>query len=147
MPSNRSAVTTGTDRLSRRAVLAALGTGTAISFAGCTEILPWNSTDARVDPAEVVVENRTSEAAEVAVRVTGDADETLFSRVFAVGPESMVGGGAIESVPSRIHAFTAGGVSRRWRYAPDLSVEFDCEIKDVGLTLHADETIEPWYDC
>jgi hypothetical protein len=146
MPSNRSEATSGTESRSRRRVLAALGAGAVVSVAGCSDVLSGPG-DTEVEPAEVVVENRTAEPAEVAVRLTDGGEETLFSRVFAVGPDELVGRGAVDTTPSRVHAFTPGGVSRRWRYDPDLSADFDCEIKDVGLTLRADDTIDPWYKC
>ncbi|QSG16150.1 hypothetical protein HSEST_2640 [Halapricum desulfuricans] len=77
----------------------------------------------------------------------GSDGETLFSRIFALGAGKMTSHGAIETTPARVHAFTATGVSHAWRYDPELPVEFDCEPKDIGLTLYRDNTIEPWYDC
>jgi hypothetical protein len=71
----------------------------------------------------------------------------LFSRVFALGAKKMTSRGAIETTPARVHAFTAGGVSHTCQYDPDLPAQFDCEPKDIGLTLHRDNTIEPWYNC
>jgi hypothetical protein len=95
----------------------------------------------------VNVENRTSSTAEIAVRVIDTEEETLFSHIFVLGSEKMMSRGAIETTPSRVSAFTADGVSHMWRYNPDLPADFDCEPKDIGLTLHEDNTIEPWYDC
>ncbi len=94
-----------------------------------------------------MVENRTTSEAEIAVRVIGSEDETLFSHVFVLGAEKMTSRGAIEATPTRVYVFTEAGVSHMWRYDPNLPVEFDCEPKDIGLTLHPDNTIEPWYDC
>lgn len=93
------------------------------------------------------VENRTASKAEVAVRVVDSEDATLFSRVFALEPETLISRGAIEASPSKVHAFTPTGASRTWRYAPDLPADFECEREDIGLTLHQDGTIEPWYKC
>jgi hypothetical protein len=145
MPANRSTTSRGTEGRTRRQILAALGAGTAVSIAGCSDVL--SGRPAETGSAEVVVENRTTEAAEIAVRLTDGASETLFSRVFTVGPEAMIGRGSIDSVPARVHAFTPAGVSHWWDYDPDLPADFDCEIKDVGLALHGGETIEPWYKC
>lgn len=115
--------------------------------AGCSGVLPGDGAGSGDDPAEVIVENGTDSGAEIAVRITDSDGETLFSRVFSVGSEAIESGGSIETTPSRVHAFTADGVSRTWRYDPDLPVGFDCEPKDVGLTLRRENTIEPWYDC
>jgi hypothetical protein len=147
MPSTLSVPTTGRENRSRRAVLAAVGTGTALSIAGCSGLLPRSPGDADADPAEVVVENGTASPATVAVRISDGADETVFSRVFTLGPEEIHSRGAIESAPDRVHAFTPDGTAAQWAYDPDLPVDFDCDIKDVGLTLTRDGGFEPWYDC
>lgn len=133
--------------MSRRRVLSTLGVVASVSVAGCSGVLPGSDFNSVDEPGEVIVENRTASKAEIAVRVIDREDETLFSRVFTLEPGTMMGRGAIETTPSRVHAFTAGGVSRRWRYAPDLPEEFDCDLKDVGLTLHQNNTIESWYSC
>jgi hypothetical protein len=96
---------------------------------------------------EVIAENRTSTGAEIAVRVVDGEGETLFGRVFALGPEEMASRGGLEATPARVRAFTAGGVSETWRYGPDLPAGFECEPRDVGLTLRRGGAIEPWYDC
>ncbi len=147
MPSRQLSTPSGIGQRTRRSVLASLGAGTVFTMAGCASVLPGGPAETEVEPAEVVVENRTDDDAEIAVRLVDGASETVFSRVFSVGPEQMVGRGAIETAPRRVHAFTPGGISTRWEYDPDLPADFDCEIKDVGLTLHGDETIEPWYKC
>jgi hypothetical protein len=144
MPAKCPSATSGSEHRSRRAVLAALGAGTTLSVAGCSGLL---SDESDTEHAEVVVENGTDSPAEVAVRISGGADETLFSRVFTLGPEELVGSGALETTPARVHAFTPGGLSRRWEYDPDLPADFDCDIKDVGLTLGTEDRIEPWYKC
>lgn len=95
----------------------------------------------------MTVENRTPSPAEVAVREIDGEGGTLFSRVFALELGTITSRGAIESTHTSVHAFTADGVSHTWRYAPDLPVDFECERADVGLTLHGDDTIEPWYTC
>lgn len=118
-----------------------------VSTAGCSGVLPGNDPSSAADPIEVTVENRTTSKAEIAVRVVDSEDATLFSRVFALEPETLVSRGAIEAPPSKVHAFTPSGASRTWRYAPDLPADFECEREDVGLTLHQDGTIEPWYKC
>ena len=147
MPSARSSATPGENRSSRRRFLATLGAVTAVPTAGCSEVIPGSGSGSADEPIEVSVENRTSSRAEIAVRVTDGEEETIFSRVFALGPETMASRGAIEPTPSRVHAFTADGVSRTWRYAPDLPADFECEREDIGLTLHRGDTIEPWYTC
>jgi hypothetical protein len=147
MPSDHLSSIPREDGLSRRGVLATLGAVASVSIAGCSDVLPGNDTGSGDESGEVMVENRTTSTAEIAVRVIGTEDESLFSRVFALGPEQMTSHGAIETPPSRVHAFTADGVSRTWQYDPDLPVDFDCEPKDIGLTLHRDNTLEPWYDC
>jgi hypothetical protein len=118
---------------------------TLVSTAGCNGVL--SGSDSTDEPIEVSVENGTDSAAEIAVRVVDGAGATLFSRVFALGPEKMGSRGAIETAPSSVHAFTPDGVARTWQYAPDLPADFDCELKDIGLTLRRDDTIEPWYSC
>lgn len=147
MPSDRLSATLRENRPSRRRFLATLGAVASASTAGCSKVLPGSGSSSTHEPSEVIVENRTSSKAEIAVRVVGSEEETLFSRVFTLGPEEMMGRGTIETSPSRVHAFTADGVSHTWRYAPDLPADFDCELKDLGLTLHRDNTIEPWYSC
>lgn len=119
----------------------------SVSSAGCSGVLPGSATSSTDEAGEVIVENRTDSEAKTAVRVLDREDETLFRHVFTLGPEQMTGRGAIETAPSRVHAFTAAGVSHTWQYAPDLSEGFACEIKDIGLTLHRDSSIESWYDC
>lgn len=128
-------------------MLATLGAVASVSTAGCGDALLGSNTRSSTESAEVIVENRTTSEAEIAVRVIGSEEETLFSRVFVLGAETMTSRGSIESTPARVHGFTAAGVSQTWGYDPDLPVEFDCEPKDIGLTLHSDNTIEPWYDC
>lgn len=118
----------------------------SVSTAGCSAVLTGSGSSSD-EPSEVRVVNSTASKAEIAVRVIDSEDETLFSRVFTLGPEEAMGHGAIETTPSRVRAFTPDGVSHTWRYAPDLPADFDCEIKDIGLTLHQDHTIEPWYSC
>ncbi|WP_415381476.1 hypothetical protein [Halosimplex sp. TS25] len=135
------------NRPSRRRFLASLGAVASVSIPGCSAVLPGTNSSSTDEPSEVTVENRTDSKAEIAVRVIDSEDETLFSRVFTLGPEKMMSRGAIETTPSRVHAFTADGVSHSWRYDPDLPADFECELKDIGLTLHEDTTIEPWYDC
>ena len=147
MPSDHLLATLHDHRPPRRRVLATLGAVASVPTAGCSGVLPGSDTGSSDGSSEVVVENRTTSETEIAVRVIGSEDETLFSRVFALGAEKMTSRGAIEATPARVHAFTAGSVSHTWQYDPDLPGEFDCEPKDIGLTLHRDNTIEPWYDC
>lgn len=147
MPSNRSSAAHRDNRPSRRRLLATLGAVASVSTAGCSTVLSdrWFSTTD--ESSKVWVVNSSSSKAEIAVRVVDSEDETLFSRVFTLGSGKTTSYGAIETTPWRVHAFTANGVSRMWRYAPDLPVDFDCKLKDIGLTLQQDNTIEPWYSC
>ena len=147
MPSDHVSATLREYHPSRRRVLATLGGVASVATAGCSGVLPESDTRNSDESIEVMVENRTTSEAEIAVRVIGSEDETLFSQIFVLGAEKMTSRGPIETKPARVHAFTAAGVSHTWRYDPDLPVEFDCEPKDIGLTLHRDSTIEPWYDC
>lgn len=147
MPSDHFLASPRESRPSRRRVLATLGAVASVPTAGCSDVLPGGDSTSVDDPGEVIVENRTASKAEIAVRVIDSEEETLFSRIFTLGPDAITSRGAIETIPSRVHAFTPDGVSRTWRYDPDLPVDFECEPKDIGLTLHRDNTIEPWYDC
>jgi hypothetical protein len=146
MPSDRLSTGRRTGGPSRRQLLATLGAVSLTSTAGCSGLLT-GSDSGNTQSSEVSVENGTSSRAEIAVRLVDSADETLFSRVFSLAPESMASRGALDTTPSNIYAFTADGVSRTWAYAPDLPPDFECTPKDVGLTLTPDGTIEPWYDC
>ncbi|GAA0511191.1 hypothetical protein SAMN04488066_10913 [Halorubrum aquaticum] len=146
MPSDRTLNLGPAARPSRRRFLATVGAVASASTAGCTGVFPGSGSGDANEPNEVIVENATAGEAEIAVRVADEDGRTLFSRVFALGPERIASHEGIDVVPARIHAFTADGVSRAWRYDPDLPIEFECEPKDVGLTLGADG-IEPWYDC
>ena len=146
MPSDRSPPARG-GRPSRRRLLATLGAVTSASIAGCGGVFSNGGSDGSDGSGEVIVENGTSSGTEIAVRVVDGEGETLFGHVFALGPEEMVSRGGIEATPSRVRAFTAGGVSETWRYDPDLPAGFECEPKDIGLTLGRDDAIEPWYDC
>lgn len=145
MPSDRRSATRRENRPSRRRVLATLASLTLVSTAGCSDAL--SGSDSTDDPIEVSVENRTDSAAEIAVRVVDSAGATLFSHVFTLEPDTIASRGAIETAPSSVHAFTPDGIARTWQYAPDLPADFDCELKDIGLTLRRDEAIEPWYSC
>lgn len=148
MPSNHFSDALRESQPSRRRILATLGAVASASTAGCSDIVPGSGSGSADEPGEVIVENRTASKAEIAVRVVNGEDEALFSRVFSLEPEKTVSSrDVIETMPSEVHAFTADGVSRTWRYAPDLGAGFDCKLKDIGLTLHADNRIEPWYDC
>ncbi len=147
MASDRLLASLQDKRPSRRRFLATLGAVTSVSTAGCSDVLPGNDSNKAKESSEVIVENRTSSTAEIAVRVIDSEDGTLFSRVFTLGSRKMMSRGTIETTPSRVHAFTADGVSQTWQYDPDLPADFECELKDIGLTLHPDNTIEPWYDC
>lgn len=111
MPSNRLAASLRENRPSRRRFLATLGGVASVSIAGCSEVLPGSGSSSADEPIEVSVENRTTSKAEIAVRVIDGEEETLFSRVFTLEPEKMTSRGAIERTPSRVHAFTADGVS------------------------------------
>ena len=147
MTSDYVSASLGESRPSRRRVLAALGTVASMSTAGCGGALLNGNTRSSDESGEVMVENRTTSEAEIAVRVIGDEDDTLFSRVFVLGADEMTSRGAIETTPAKVLTFTAAGISHTWRYDPDLPAGFDCEPKDIGLTLQRDNTIEPWYDC
>jgi hypothetical protein len=147
MSPNYSSVTPRENSLSRRRALGTLVTVASVSVAGCNGVLSSGTSSSAAEPSEVMVENRTASRAEIAVRVVDREEEALFSRVFTIGPEKMRSRGAIETTPARVHAFTADGVSQTWEYDPDLPADFACEPKDIGLTLHPDQTIEPWYDC
>ncbi|MFC6615523.1 hypothetical protein ACFQAS_11270 [Halopenitus salinus] len=147
MPSDRASAPLRESRSSRRRVLAALGAVASASTAGCSGVLPGRDSGRTDDPIEVTVLNDTSSTAQIAVRVTDAEAEMIFSRVFSLGPEKMAGCGAIEATPASVHAFTADGVSRTWRYAPDLPADFECDRADIGLTLRRDGAIEPWYSC
>lgn len=147
MPSGDISATPRVPRPSRRRFLASLGVTASVATAGCSGAFGGSDTPNTDGAAEVIIENRTTSRVEIAVRVLDGEDGTLFSRVFALDPETITSRHAIETTPSRIQAFTPEDVSRTWQYDPDLSPEFDCEPKDIGLTLHADDTIEPWYDC
>lgn len=147
MPSDPLSVTLRETRPSRRRFLATLGGVTSVSIAGCSDVFSVSGSSSADETIEVSVENRTSSRAEIAVRVVDSEGATLFSRVFDLEPTTIVSRGAIETTPSRVHAFTADGISHTWRYAPDLPADFECEREDIGLTLHDDDTIEPWYKC
>lgn len=147
MPSDHLSATPRVNQPSRRQLLATFGALASVSTAGCSDVLWGSGPSSTNESSEVTVENRTTSKAEIAVRVIDGEGETLFGRVFSLGPEKMASRGAIETTPSRVHAFTADGVSQTWRYDPDLSPDFECEPKEIGLTLHQDKTIEPWYDC
>lgn len=86
MPSDSVSATLRGHRQSRRRVLATLGAVASVSTAGCGDALLGNNTRSSDESGEVVVENRTTSEAEIAVRMIGSEDETLFSRVFALGP-------------------------------------------------------------
>ncbi|MFC5279639.1 hypothetical protein ACFPM1_12855 [Halorubrum rubrum] len=135
----------GGRRPPRRRFLAAAGAAASAALAGCGGVVPETAPDDD-GPNEVTVENATDSAVEVAVRVVDGEGETLFGRVFALEPETIASRDGFEAVPEEVHAFTADGLSRTWRYDPDLPIEFECEPKDVGLTLRED-AIEPWYGC
>lgn len=147
MPPDRISATLRENRLSRRRLLANIGAVTSVSMAGCSGVLPSRDSIGTDESSEVIVENRTASEVDIAVRVIDSEGEPLFSRVFAVEPEKMKSGGSIETIPSRVYAFTPDGVSHTWRYDPDLPEDFECDPKDIGLTLHRENTIEPWYDC
>ena len=147
MPADRSAATIREPSSSRQRFFATVGAVASLSTAGCSGGFPRRPASRADDPAEVTVENGTSSRTEIAIRITNRTDGTLFSHVFALAPETIVSRGAIDTTPSSVHAFTADGVSRVWRYDPELPVGFECEPTDIGLTLHQDDTIEPWYDC
>ena len=148
MPSERLSAALRETRPSRRRCLATLGAVASVSIAGCSGGLSGSDPSSGDESSEVVVVNQTDSEAEIAVRVIDGEGETRFSRVFSLGAgKTKSSRDVLETTPERVHAFTADGVSRSWRYAPDLPVDFDCEPKDIGLTLHRDDGIEPWYDC
>lgn len=120
----------------------------SVSIAVCNTVLPSNGSSSGHKSSEVIVVNNTASEVDVAVRVVDNEDNTLFSRVFSTGPEMTNSSrDEIETPPTKVHAFTADGISKTWQYAPNLSGEFDCEPKDIGLILQDDNTIEPWYTC
>ncbi|MFC5135966.1 MULTISPECIES: hypothetical protein [Haloferacaceae] len=149
---DQSATTERNDPPSRRRFLAAFGAVASASTAGCSGGFPGRSSDdsddsdGDDDPNEVIVENATASAAEIAVHVTDADGGTLFGHVFALGPERIASREGTEVTPARIRAFTPTGVSHAWEYDPNLPIEFECDPKDVGLTLRED-AVEPWYDC
>lgn len=147
MPSDRFSAALRENRPTRRRFLATLGGVTSVSIAGCSDVFGGSDPSSDDETIELTVENRTPSPAEIAVRVIDGEGETLFSRVFTLEPGTITSRGSIETTPTRVHAFTAEGVAHTWRYAPDLPVDFECEREDIGLTLHRDNTIEPWYTC
>jgi hypothetical protein len=147
MLSDRLSATLREQSSSRRQILTALGVVASTSAAGCSDVFPDSGSSSADNVGEVIVRNGTDSPIEIAVRVVDSGDETLFSRVFTVGSQKIISRNGIETIPARIHAFTPNGVSHTWRYDPDLPAGVECEIKDIGLTLNQDHTIDPWYDC
>lgn len=127
----------------RRDVLRAASAGTVLSLSGCLNRVPLGGASRS---AEVVVDNYTDETAYVSVLVEGRGGERLFTHTFVVDPDHSVGRGSYRREPTTITAFSRRGVERTWDYDPDLGPEFDCDPKDVGLTLERG-AISPWYSC
>jgi len=126
--------------VSRRTVLATVGSVAAASTAGCGARGP----EGEGDTVEVIVTNVTSEPARIAVRLEDEDGTAVFSRVYVVDAGHSDASAGVETPPGRVVAFTPDGVSDAWEYAPDLDV--DCPGKDVGVRLTSDG-FEPYYTC
>lgn len=132
---------------SRRRVLATIGTATVLSATGCSDVVSPSGPEDVTEPIEVAVENASSRAVEIAVRVLDRAGRDLFNRVLSIDPGHFISRGAIEATPATVRVFTSSGVSRTWEYAPEVPEDFGCEREDIGLTIQQDTAIAEWYKC
>lgn len=131
--------------ISRRKLLATMGTIVPIFVTGCSDTAVYNESEGEGETIEIMVENQTEERAQIGVRVEDDDGEVLFSRVYELEPDNLDSSASIETTPSTVLVFTPEGLSATWEYAPE--VEIDCDGEDIGITVHPDDMIESWYAC
>lgn len=140
-PTERSEPST---TVTRRQLLAAVGTAGGVSTAGCSGVLPSDQ-QGEGDTIEVLVENRSTEAATIAVRLDDRTGSSLFSRVYELESGHLDQSAGVETRPATVLVFTPDGTTAVWDYSPDTNL--NCDGTDVGITLDEDGTFESWYGC
>ncbi|WP_152423988.1 hypothetical protein [Natronorubrum tibetense] len=131
--------------LSRRGLLGGVSVITCTTVAGCT-YFP-SEIGASEDEIEVLVDNASGQPVEVAVLLTDDEDEHLFSHVFSLDTDQFGRAGDITQEPLEVNIFTSNGHSKSWEYTPNHPRGSDCDMGDIGMTLNQDGTVDQWYDC
>lgn len=125
--------------VSRRELLAGIGGIASLTVAGCSELGGSGGPEGEGDTIEIFVGNGTDESAMIAVRIENDTGETLFSRVYELGPDKGDESAGIETVPSTVTAFTPEGNAASWEYDPVSDTECD---QDIGIRLLPDGSFE-----
>ena len=134
-------------RISRRRLLASVGVVSAVSIAGCNAIGSPGGPKGEGDTIEILVENDTDDSAQIAVHVEDPDGNTLFGRVYELGPHHLDSSAGIETRPATVAVFTPDGASATWEYSPEPDFDLACEGVDIGVTLKPERTIESWYGC
>jgi len=132
--------------MSRRQLLATLGVVSAGSIAGCGSI-DIGEPNGEADTIEILVENLTDELAQIAIYIEDNEENTLFSRVYELGPDNLDSSAGLETRPATVTVFTSDGTSTTWKYSPEGEFNLDCEGVDIGVSLKPDQTVESWYAC
>lgn len=145
MSSNTASPSESRRTLSRRQLLATVGTAAAGLAAGCSMIDSASQPEGEGDTIEILIENATENTAQIAVYITDSDGHSLFSRVYELEPGHLDMSGGIETRPTTVRVFTPGGTAATWEYAP--KTDLDCEGVDIGVTLTEEQTIESWYGC
>lgn len=113
--------------------------------AGCSELGVSGDPEDEGGTTEIVVGNGTDEPAMMAVVIENDTGETLFDRVYELGPEEVDESAGIETIPATVTVFTPDGNAASWELpAPDPD---DGCTETLGIRLLPDGTFERSYSC
>ena len=131
--------------LSRRELLARIGGVASVTVAGCSEFGGSGDSEDEGGTTEIVIGNGTDEPTMIAVVIENDTGETLFNRVYELGPEKADESAGIESVPATVTVFTPNGNAAKWElHSPNPD---DGCTEDLGIRLLPDGSFEHSYGC
>jgi hypothetical protein len=131
--------------VSRRELLAAIGGGASVTVAGCSELGGSSDPEDEASTTEIIVGNGADDPTMIAVVVENGTGETVFNRVYELGPEKADESAGIEAVPAAVTVFTPDGNAANWELpAPDPD---DGCTEALGIRLLPDGTFQYSYSC
>lgn len=131
--------------LSRRAFVMMTGVAVSAATVGCNGLRSSESPEGEGDTIEVIVENQTTETAQIAVQIEDSVGTSLFSRVYEMEPNHRDESAGIDEQPATVTVFSRGGESAVWDYTPP--ADLDCEGKDIVFALTQEQGFAEWYSC
>ncbi|WP_440765098.1 hypothetical protein [Natronorubrum sp. DTA7] len=116
----------------------------SVSVTACTMVAGCASSE---DGIEILVDNASGQPVDVAVLLTDDEEEQLFSHVFSLELDQFGRAGDVNQKPLEIFVFTSNGNSKSWEYTPSHSRDSGCNMGNIGMTLTQEGAVDKWYDC